>query len=167
MKKLVSIMVFIATVTLSGLAPVLAQDTSAIQYTKTVSANFEDLFAELQDVIINEGLVIDFVGNVDDMLLRTSSAAESVTPSGQKSPYLHAKYLQFCSSRLTHMAVSADPHNLVICPYIFFIYEAHADPGKITLGFRPPVFGPSKRSAKIGAEILEFMHGIIDKAISE
>lgn len=166
MNRLASIMIILATFTLAGLTPGLSQETTAIQHTKTVSADFEDLFADLQDAIINKGLVIDFIGNVDEMLLRTSNAADSVTPSGQKSPYLHAKHLQFCSSRLTHMAVSADPINLAICPYIIFIYETHANPGKVTLGFRPPIFGPSKRSAKIKLEILKFLQDIVDEAIS-
>ena len=159
-------MIIAASVTFAGIIPGSTQETSVKQYIKTVPANFEELFAELQDVIINKGLVIDFIGHVDKMLTRTSSAAESITPSGDKSPFLHAKYLQFCSSKLTHMAVSADPQNLTICPYVFFIYETRSNPGNITLGFRPPVFGPSKRSAKIRAEVLEFLQGIVVKAIS-
>ncbi len=166
MKKLIAITLLMITVTISGLSQSTAQGTGTYPYYKTKAASFDEIFAELQDVIINEGLVIDFVGHVDNMLLRTSEAAASVTPSGQKSPYLNAKYLQFCSANLTHKAISADPHNLAICPYVFFIYETHSNPGNVTVGFRPPLFGPSKRSGKIKAQVIEFLQGIIDKTIS-
>lgn len=163
MKKLIAItLITIASLGFT-LSSGLTKDTNITEYTKTIAAEFDVVFADLQDTIINKGLVIDYVGNVDNMLERTSGAAESVTTTGQKSPYLHAKYLQFCSSKLTHKAVSADPQNLAICPYIFFIYETRSNPGNITVGYRPPVFGPSKRSKKIKVEVLEFLQGIVDE----
>ncbi len=166
MKKLIAIILLTITATITGSNYGAAQETGTYPYYKTTAASFDEVFTELQDVIINEGLVIDFIGNVDDMLMRTSEAASSVTSDGQKSPYLHAKYLQFCSAKLTHMAVSADPHNLAICPYVFFIYETHSNPGNVTVGFRPPLFGPSKRSGKIKTQVIEFLQEIIDKTIS-
>lgn len=167
MKKLIAIAMFAAAMLNTSIAPSLASEPNITQYLKTVNAEFDEVFADLQDTIINEGLVIDFIGNVDTMLERTSGAAKSVTPTGQKSPYLHAKYLQFCSSKLTHDAVSADPQNLAICPYIFFVYETRSKPGSITLGYRPPVFGPSKRSKKIKVEVLEYLQAIVDKTVAQ
>ena len=145
----------------------IAQDNPITHYTKSVQAEFDDVFADLQDSVVNRGLVIDYVGNVDNMLLRTAKAVGSVTSDGQKSPYLHAKYMQFCSAKLTHKAVSADPENLAICPYIVYLYETRAKPGQVTLGYRPPVFGPSKRSRQIKAEVLEFLQGIISEATAQ
>ena len=167
MKKItIAMMVFIATI-YTAVFSASAQDKSVTHYTKTVQAEFVDVFADLQDAVINKGLVIDYVGNVDNMLNRTSSTAGSVTSDGEKSPYLNAKYMQFCSSKLTHKAVSADPHNLAICPYIVYMFETRAKPGNITIGYRPPIFGPSKRSRKIKVEVLEFLESIVNEAIAE
>ncbi len=47
------------------------------RYIKTVEADFEDVLTDLQDTIINKGLVIDYVGNVDNMLERTAKAVGS------------------------------------------------------------------------------------------
>ncbi len=167
MKKLLAIAILALAPFVITSTPALAKESQITQYIKTVEAEFDEVFADLQDTIVNEGLVIDFIGNVDNMLERTSSVAKSVTPTGQKSPYLNAKYLQFCSSKLTHKAVSADPQNLAICPYIFFIYEARAKPGFVTVGYRPPVFGPSKRSRKIKAEVLDYLQSIVDKTVAQ
>ena len=164
MKKFtLAMMVFIATI-FTAVFSASAQDKAVTHYTKTVQAEFVDVFADLQDAVINKGLVIDYVGNVDNMLNRTSSTAGSVTSDGEKSPYLNAKYMQFCSSKLTHKAVSADPHNLAICPYIVYMFETRAKPGNITIGYRPPIFGPSKRSRKIKAEVLEFLESIVKRS---
>lgn len=167
MKHAIAAIVFATVAVFAGYATVQAQEVNDSRYSKTVPAAFEDVFADLQDTVINRGLVIDFVGHVDDMLTRTSAAAQSITESGAKSPYLHAKYIQFCSSKLTHKAVSADPQNLAICPYIVYLYEARSKPGKVTIGYRPPVFGPSKRSGKIKVEVNDYLKSIIDDTISQ
>ena len=127
----------------------------------SIKGNFEDVLQDLQDAVINRGLVIDYVGHIDKMLVRTSKAA------GSKSPYLNAKYMHFCSARLTHEAVSADVFNLAICPYVIFIFEARAEPGKIVVGYRAPVPGPSKRSQIALAKIEKLLDDIAKEATSE
>ena len=134
-------------------------------YTK--QGNFEEVFQDLQDTVVNRGLVIDYTGHVDTMLERTSEAAGSVTKTGNKSPYLHAKYIQFCSAKLTHEAVSANPYNLAICPYVVFAFEAHADPGKIVVGYRRPLPGPSLMTKEAFAKIDNFLEEIVKEATSE
>lgn len=131
----------------------------------SLQASFEDVLLELQEVVINRGLVVDYTGHVDEMLDRTADAAGSITDSGETSPYLHAKYIQFCSAKLTHAAVSANPQNLAICPYIIYLYETRAVPGTIHIGYRQPVFGPSKASRKIEAQINKFLQAIVDDTV--
>lgn len=133
----------------------------------TVQAAFEDVFQDLQDAIVNRGLVIDYVGNTDKMLERTSAAVGSVTESGSGSPYKHAKYLVFCSAKLTHAAVSATPLAISICPYVVFAFETKAKPGMVTVGFRRPLPGPSKRTQKAYAAIEGLMAEIIAEAAEQ
>ena len=134
-------------------------------YIAKVNASFEDVFSELQDVVINKGLVIDLVGHVDKMIERTAEATGSVTETGSKSPYLNAKYVLFCSAKLTQRAISASPENLGICPYVIFAYETKAQPGVIHVGYRLPIFGPSRTSKKISKDITEFLQTIVNETV--
>ncbi len=133
---------------------------------RKIPASFNDVFNELQDVVINKGLVIDLVGNVDKMIERTAKVAKSVTEEGSSSPYLHAKYILFCSAKLTQKAVSASVENMGICPYIIFVYETKAEPGFTHIGYRQPILGPSRRSKKISMEIIAFLQSILEETAS-
>lgn len=124
----------------------------------SLKGSFEDVFFELSDAVVNKGLVIDFTGHVGSMLSRTSGAV------GAKSPYKNAKYIQFCSAKLTSAAVTADPANMAICPFVMFVYETVADPGTIHVGYRRPIGSTTDKSrvalAKIEtllAEILQMV----------
>ncbi|MGI9480355.1 MAG: DUF302 domain-containing protein [Hyphomicrobiaceae bacterium] len=128
---------------------------------------FTDVFQDLQDAIVNRGLKIDYTGHVDTMLERTSKAAGSVTEGGDKSPYLHAKYVQFCSAKLTHQSVSASPYNLAICPYILFIFESRAQPGTVVVGFRQPQAGPSRLSKAAFVKVGKLLEAIAKEATSQ
>ncbi|NRG19301.1 DUF302 domain-containing protein [Rhizobiales bacterium] len=151
---------------LAFLAPAGAQATQENQTTKAVKATFEDVMLELQDAVIGRGLVIDYTGHVDKMLERTAEAAGGVTTAGGLSPYLNAKYVQFCSAKLTHEAVNANPQNLSICPYLVFIYETKAEPGTVHVGYRKPVFDPSQASEAISEKINAFLQEIVDDVAS-
>lgn len=128
---------FFSLAVFSG-ATALADDQRSytIQY---VEAEFEDVFQDLQDAILNRGLVIDYVGHVNDMLERT--AAVSAEGSDIKSPYQNAKFVQFCSSVLTHEAIRIKPQNLATCPYVLFVYQTHEKPERIAVGYRNPELG--------------------------
>lgn len=142
----------------------LAQPADQVHF--STKAAFDEVFQDLKDAIINRGFVIDFTGHVDTMLERTSGVAGSVTKSGEKSPYLHAKYVQFCSAKLTHESVSANPYNLAICPYVVFIFESRAKPGTIVVGYRKPQAGPSKLSRAAFAKITKLLADIATEATS-
>lgn len=128
-----------------------------------IDAGFDDVFTELQDVLINKGLVIDLVGHVDRMIERTANVTNSITEDGSKSPYKSAKYVLFCSAKLTQKAISASPENLGICPYIVFAYETKAEPGVTRIGYRQPILGTSRTTQKVTKEIQAFLQSIIDE----
>ncbi len=143
---------------ISSALPAISKDAHPHIETQGV---FSEVIQDLQDAIINRGFVVDFVGHVDTMLDRTSGASKSVTETGSRSPFLNAKYVQFCSAKLTHEAVSANPYNVVICPHVFFAFEDKAKPGRIIIGYRRPVPGPSKRSKKTFAKVDDLMMEIV------
>lgn len=152
--------------TLSALALIFTHSAFAADTgpkVRSIKTPFEDVHLDLQDAIIGRGLVVDYTGHIDKMLERTAEAAGSITDTGDKTPYLNAKYLQFCSAKLTHEAVSANPQNLSICPYVVYLYETRTSPGIVYLGYRKPAFGPSKASRVIKAKINAFLQSIVDE----
>lgn len=112
---------------------------------KYKEADFEDVFLDVQDAIINRGLVIDYTGHINKMLERTADAATDGT--GTKTPFRNAKFLQFCSSVLTHEVVRIKPQNLATCPYVIFVYQTIEKPNQVAVGFRNPelrIPGPTR-----------------------
>ena len=126
---------------------------------------FSDVLADLKDAIIDRGLVIDYTGYLNNMLKRTSETVGSVTETGSKTPYVDAQFMQFCSAKLSHEVISANPQNIAICPYVVFIYELKADPGSIHVGYRRPITGPSKRSRKAFAKIDALLADIVKESL--
>lgn len=130
----------------------------------TRSGNYADVRDDLKNAIVNRGFVVDYVGQFNKMLERTSEAVGSVTEAGAKSPYKDAEFMQFCAAKLTHEAISANPQNIVNCPYVVYIYELTAKPGLIHVGYRTPVSGASKISRKAVAKIETLLNEIITEA---
>lgn len=131
---------------------------------KTITGDFDEVFGDLQDAVINRGLVIDYVGDVGKMLERTADAAKG---ADTKAPYLNARYLQFCSSALTHQAVDADVQNLAMCPYVVFAYQTRAEPGEVSVGYRQIQLAPSDASQAALAKVHGLLKAVVDDAVGE
>ncbi len=139
---------------------------SETRYIKTVEGEFEDVFFDLQDNIINLGLVIERTGDIGQMLERTAKAVTG-SEAGDNATYAHAKYLLFCSSKLTFKSTTADPRNISICPFIVYAYETRANAGKVSLGYRNPDLGTLDKKDPISVEIHEFLKALIDTTIAD
>jgi hypothetical protein len=130
---------------------------------KTVDSEFETVFHDLQDAVINRGLSIVYLGHIDKMLDRTAAAAVG----GAASPYLHARYFQFCSASLTHQSLRADPRNIAMCPFLLFAYETVREPGKISIGYRAPDLAPGEASDAVGVKVHAYLAEIIQQVADE
>jgi uncharacterized protein (DUF302 family) len=148
----------IASILLFCSAPTVAADGFK-EMTRTGS--YGEVRDDLKNAIINRGFVVDYVGHFNKMLERTSEAVGSVTAAGAKSPYKDAEFMQFCAAKLTHEAISANPQNIVNCPYVVYVYELTAKPGVIHVGYRTPVSGPSKIVRKSVSKIGALLNDIV------
>ncbi|MGI9425703.1 MAG: DUF302 domain-containing protein [Hyphomicrobiaceae bacterium] len=126
--------------------------------TKTANANFEATWFDLQNAIVDRGLVIDYTGHVSKMLDRTSQA------TGAGSPYIDGRYVLFCSAKLSQAAMQADPNNLAVCPYIVFAYELKAKPGVTVVGYRRPLASEKAASASALSAIEKLLNDLITEA---
>jgi len=158
----------LATIALAAavaIAPATAWSGEPGKTIKTITGDFDEVFGDLQDAVINRGLVIDYVGDVGKMLERTADAAKGATGSNTKVPYLNARYLQFCSSALTHQAVDADVQNIAMCPYVVFAYQTRAEPGKVSVGYRQIQLAPSDASQVALTKVHDLLQAVVNEAV--
>ncbi len=123
MMKIVSTLA--AGLLLTGAAA--AQDgADAITY--PFDGTFEEATFAVESAIINQGLVIDYVSHVGDMLNRTGKDVGS-----DKKIFDAADVFLFCSALLSRQVMEQDPMNVVHCPYGVFVIDQE---GAVKVGFR-------------------------------
>jgi uncharacterized protein (DUF302 family) len=147
----------------AGLAPAAAQDATGEHVTiYTVDGNYEDVRLDLENAIVNRGLVIDYEAFIGEMLNRT---AEDV--GAERQVYTRAETLQFCSAVLSRRTMEADPTNVAFCPYIVFAYEETDAEGTIHVGYRRlPETGEEESRAAL-AEVNALLDEIVREAVGE
>ncbi len=117
----------IAATLLSTAASASGDDVEVV----VTEAEFSDVASGAENAIINRGYKIDYHGFIGDMLKRT---AEDV--GAKKQLYKNAEFFTFCSAVLSRKVMEAELGDIAYCPYVVFVYEPAADPGKVSVGFR-------------------------------
>ena len=110
--------------------PVLAQDAAIYPFEGT----FDDAAFAVESAIIGQGLVIDYVSHVGEMLARTGADVGS-----DKMLFKEAEIFVFCSAVVSREVMEADLMNLAHCPYGIFVAET--DEG-VMIGRRDYPDGP-------------------------
>ena len=87
-------------------------------FTYSFEGAFEDATFAVENAIIDQGLVIDYVSHVGDMLNRTGADVGST-----KSLFKNADIFLFCSAQVSRQVMEADPLNITFCPYSIFVME--------------------------------------------
>jgi uncharacterized protein (DUF302 family) len=109
-----------------------AQTTTAQEMvTYTTDQSFGDVAFGLESAILDQGLVIDHVSHVGEMLERTRADVGSDVVL-----YEQADAYSFCSATLSREVMEADPMNIAFCPYDIFIAERADATGEVTIGYR-------------------------------
>ncbi len=99
--------------------------------------SFDDATFETTEAIIGQGLKIDYVSHVGDMLARTKADV-----GGEKDIFANAEIYVFCSATISRRVMEADPLNVVHCPYNVFVIQMAGDNGKTYVGHRNYPDGP-------------------------
>lgn len=150
-----------ATVLLAGALSVphsaFSQDVSTGYYVTGSDSSFDNAVTDIENAIVNKGLVIDYTGKVGDMLSRTGDAV------GMQTPFKNAVYMQFCSAKHTHEVVAANPLNIAVCPYVVFVYEM-TDGSGTKIGYRRPVGAEGAASADALAGVDALLKEIVSEA---
>ncbi len=128
--------------------------------THSVTGTFEDVRDNVANAITNQGLVINNVSHIGDMLLRTGRDV------GDRSPiFINAEILEFCSSVVSRESMKADPNAIVFCPYGISVYVLPSDPGKVYVSYRKPVAASTPQAKKAMRSLEKLMHDIVQEAI--
>lgn len=90
--------------------------------------SFEDATFAVESAILAEGLVIDYVSHVGDMLNRTGGDVGS-----DAIIFKNADIFLFCSAVISRKVMELDPLNITHCPYGIFVMET--DMG-VTVGYK-------------------------------
>lgn len=112
----------------------LSQTAQADAITYPFDGSFDDATFAVESAIVDQGLVIDSVSHVGEMLNRTAADVGSA-----KQIFENADVFLFCSAVISRQVMEADPLNIVHCPYGIFVFE---DAQGVTIGHRDYPDGP-------------------------
>lgn len=108
--------------------------------------SFEDAAFAVETAIVGQGLVIDYVSHVGEMLNRTGADVGSETML-----FKEADIFIFCSAVVSRQVMEADPMNIAHCPYGIFVAET-AD--GVMIGYRDYPDGTMQPVEDMLAEIV-------------
>lgn len=122
---------------------------------------FQDVRDDLVTAIESRGLKINHTNHISDMLDRTGAAVGDT-----RQIYVQAEQVEFCKADLSRKMMSADPANIVYCPYIISIYTKPDAPGEVFLSYRKPLaIDPNPATAEALKDVDALLSGILDDAI--
>ncbi|MBE9636904.1 DUF302 domain-containing protein [Salipiger mangrovisoli] len=116
---------------LRTLALLLALPAGAIAQevvTRPYDGSFDEAVFALENAIIGEGLVVDHISHVGEMLARTGADIGAETHL-----YDAADVYLFCSATTSREVMEADPLNIAFCPYSIFVESRD---GRTSIGYR-------------------------------
>lgn len=112
-----------------AVAATTALADGVIRYTSDES--FDDVVFGLENAILDQGLVVDGMSHVGEMLERTKEDVGS-----EVTVFLRADVYSFCSAKLSRKVMEADPMNLRFCPYDIFVAQMPDNPDQTVIGYR-------------------------------
>jgi uncharacterized protein (DUF302 family) len=121
-------------------------------------------FAEVRDMLVSSiegrGLKINHSNLIADMLERTGKDLGAT-----KQVYVNGEQFEFCSATLSRAMMEADPHAIVMCPYIISVYTLPNDGDTVYLAYRKPAASKNKALKKALADVEGLLTGIIKEAM--
>jgi len=106
---------------LFGAAMCFASTVGAVAedaFTYDFDGTFDDATFAVESAIVGQGLVIDYVSHVGDMLNRTGGDVGS-----EAMIFKNADIFLFCSAVVSRQVMEKDPMNITHCPYGIFVME--------------------------------------------
>lgn len=135
----------------------LAAENYVVVY--KAQGNYADVRDFIRMGIESEGLVINNVGHIADMLERTAKDIGAT-----KLIYEGGEQFEFCSSTLSRAMMEVDPHAIALCPFIISVYKMPNDK-TVYVSYRKPAYTRNLKLRKVLANIEKLQVKIIKGAI--
>lgn len=135
----------------------LADDSFSVSF--KAKGNYADVRDQVQAAIEGKGLKINHMNQIASMLERTGKDVGAT-----KQVYIGGEQFEFCSATISRAMMEADPHAIVMCPYIVSVYTVPND-ATVYVSYRKP--GPTKNPAlkKSLADVEKLLTEIIKEGI--
>lgn len=125
----------------------------------TVQRDYAIVREDLEIAIANQGLVVDHISHIADMLERTGKDL------GQTQQlYGKAETFLFCSASLSREMMAADPRNIVFCPYAIALYTLPKDSRTVHIAYRLPRALDAKGDPAVLAKVEKLLDTIAREA---
>lgn len=129
--------------------------TAQEMVTYKTNQSFDDVIFGLENAILDQGLLVDHISHVGDMLERTRADVGSDVVL-----FLQADVYSFCSARLSRKVMEVDPMNIRFCPYDIFVAVMPDAPDTTVIGFRTMPKGAMQ-------EVQALLETIVNSAIGD
>jgi len=145
---------------LLGLISAVAQASESFNGLFKTHGKFEDVRDMVVTTIEGRGLKINHTNYIADMLARTGKDLGAT-----RQVYVNGEQFEFCSATVSRAMMEADPHAIVLCPYIISVYTIPNDGDAVYVAYRKPVASRNKALKKALADVDSLLSGIIKEAI--
>lgn len=125
----------------------------------TVQRDYAIVREDLEIAIANQGLVVDHISHIADMLERTGKDLGQT-----RQLYAKAETFLFCSASLSREMMAADPRNIVFCPYAIALYTLPKDPRTVHIAYRLPRALDTKGDPAVLAKVAKLLDTIAREA---
>lgn len=120
---------------------------------------YEDVRDSIQMAIEAKGLKINSMNHIAEMLERTGKDLGAT-----KKVYEGGEQFEFCSAQVSRCMMEADPHAIVMCPYIISVYTIPGDK-TVYVSYRKPIQTKNPKLKKVLNEIEKMLTDIIKAGI--
>lgn len=121
--------------------------------------SFADVREAVQSSIEGKGLKINHTNQIAGMLERTGKDLGAT-----KQVYEQGEQFEFCSAAISRRMMEADPHAIVMCPYIVSVYTIPGDK-TVYVAYRKPAASKNPALKKALAEVEKLLTEIIRDAL--
>ena len=95
---------------------------------------------DIENAVAGHGIKINNISYIGKMLKRTAKDL------GATEEIFHdAVAIEFCSATLSRNMMQTNPHNIVFCPYIIYVYTLPEQPETVYVSYRR-LDGPSSHA---------------------
>ena len=139
--------------------PLSAMASEAYTVLFKTQGTFHDVRDSVQFAIEGKGLAINHTNKIAEMLARTGTAV-----GASKQVYVDGEQFEFCSATLSREMMEADPHAMVMCPYIVSVYTI-PDDKNVYIAYRKPGPTTNPKLQKALSDVESLLTSIIEDAM--